>query len=274
MSDGLSGDPVCSAPLNTNHMSHELSTIYNISEHYLEELYLLQVELLKLQKHISDKKKRLAIFFEGRDTAGKGRAIFRFTQFLNPQGYRVVAMGKPSDREAGQWYFQRYLSRMPNPGEIVLFDRSWYNRAVVEPVMNFCTPKQYKLFMGQVNHIEQFLIEDGIHMVKYWFSIDPEEQKKRIERRLSTELIRWKVSPVDLAAQEKWEDFTSYKTRMFETTSTSHSPWIVIKSPEREDARIQAMRYVLSLFDYPDKSSEINPPDSSRLFAWPESPER
>lgn len=247
---------------------NELINYYNVNEHYIEELYFLQVELLKLQKFISDNKMRLMILFEGRDTAGKGRAIFRFSQFLNPQHYRTVALGKPTENELGQWYFQRYLSRLPNRGEIVLFDRSWYNRAVVEPVMGFCKNTAYEQFMDQVNYIEQFLINDGIHLIKFWFSIDMLEQKKRIERRLSSALLQWKVSPVDLAAQEKWEEFTRYKTIMFDRTSTDVSPWVIVRCTEREDSRIQAMRYVLSLFDYTEKSGHVLAPDPSSLFLW------
>jgi len=178
-----------------------IQNYYTVSEEYIEELFLLQSELVKLQKHIHDQKLRLAIIFEGRDTAGKGAAVSRFTQFMNPRHFQAVALGKPTKRERGQWYFQRYIKRLPNSGEIVFFDRSWYNRAVVEPVMGFCNKNQYQLFMSQVNTFENMIIEDGIVLVKFWFTIDSITQKNRIQKRLDSPLERWKVSQVDLAAQ-------------------------------------------------------------------------
>ena len=245
-----------------------LEEFYQVNPKYIEELYLLQVELLKLQKHIYDTKNRLAIFFEGRDTAGKGSAINRFSQFLNPRIYRTVALGKPTKLESRQWYFQRYLKRLPNGGEIAFFDRSWYNRAVVEPVMGFCTLHQYEQFLKHVVILEKMLIEDGVMIVKFWFSIKIEEQKERIQKRLESPLMRWKVSPVDLAAQEKWEAFTTYKNRMFAQTHTEHCPWVIVRGDTREESRIQAMRYILSLMDYPDKSDQVRPPDQSKVFSW------
>lgn len=241
---------------------------YQINPKYIEELYFLQVELLKLQKHISDHKLRLAILFEGRDAAGKGSAIFRFSQFLNPRSYRTIALGKPSKNERGQWYFQRYIKKLPNAGEIAFFDRSWYNRAVVEPVMGFCKSAQYELFMQQVNQVEKMLIDDGIMLVKFWFSIEMERQKERIQNRMESPLVRWKVSPVDLAAQEKWEEFTHYKNRMFEHTSTDDNPWLIVRCAEREDSRIQTMRYILSLIDYEDKSGDLKEPESEKISKW------
>jgi len=231
---------------------------YVVDDEYIDELYLLQSELLKLQKHINDKGLRLAIFFEGRDTAGKGSAISRFTQFLNPESFTTVALTKPTKKEKGQWYFQRYLKRLPNPGQITFFDRSWYNRAVVEPVMGFCDAEQYHLFMKQVVTLEKLLIEDGIVLIKFWFSIESEEQQNRILRRQLSPLEQWKVSPVDLAANTKWKEFTDYKTEMFTQTSNPKSPWIIIKNKQREVRRIQAIRYVLSLYDYDDKSDEVH----------------
>ena len=242
-----------------------IQEFYQVDAKYVEELYFLQVELLKLQKFISEQGMRLAIFFEGRDTAGKGAAIFRFTQFLNPREYRIVALGKPTKQEKGQWYFQRYLKEFPNAGEIVFFDRSWYNRAVVEPVMDFCTETQYDQFMQQVPMLENMLVEDGVVIVKFWFSINKEQQSIRIQERIESPLKHWKVSPVDLAAQSKWEDFTKYKKVMFTNTSSSYSPWINVKTPVREESRIQAMRYILSLFDYKDRSDKLLPPDKNRL---------
>lgn len=241
---------------------------YQVDSRYIEELYVLQVELLKLQKHINENDLRLAILFEGRDTAGKGAAIFRFSQFLNPRAYRIIALGKPSEIERKQWYFQRYLKALPNAGEIVFFDRSWYNRAVVEPVMGFCEPEQYELFMGQVSNLEKMLVDDGIILVKFWFSIDVQQQKQRIKERQESPLKRWKVSPVDLAAQEKWDEFTYYKNKMFDLTHTEFAPWVVIRGRTREESRIHAMRYLLSLVPYPDRSGELQPPDPEQLRTW------
>ncbi|MCO6476377.1 MAG: polyphosphate kinase 2 [Phaeodactylibacter sp.] len=241
---------------------------YSINPAYAHELYFLQVELLKLQKHIYENGLRLAIIFEGRDTAGKGGAIFRFSQFLNPRHYRIVALGKPSEVEKEQWYFQRYVQELPNAGEIVFFDRSWYNRAVVEPVMGFCTAEQYELFMRQAPLFEQMITEDGILLFKFWFSIDMEVQRHRIEDRLSDPLKQWKVSPVDLLAQEKWDEFTRYKNIMYERTSMPFSPWIIIKGNIREVARIAAMRYLLHHIDYEEKSPEMGPPPEDVLWTY------
>lgn len=175
---------------------------YNFDPSFIDELFLLQTELLKLQKYIYDHKLRMVILFEGRDTAGKGSGISRFTQFMNPQSYSTIALSKPTKNEKGQWFFQRYLKRLPNPGEMVFFDKSWYNRAVVDPVMGFCSSDQYDQFMRQINPLESMLIDDGIYVIKFWFSISAAEQKKRIQKRLYSPLERWKASPVDLAAQE------------------------------------------------------------------------
>jgi len=245
--------------------SKNIEDYYNVKPEYIPQLYALQVELLKLQKHIKEKGLRLAILFEGRDTAGKGSAISRFSQFLNPQLYKAIALGKPTKLEQGQWYFQRHIKNMPNAGRIVFFDRSWYNRAVVEPVMGFCTEKQHKLFMQQVNHVERMLVEDGVILVKFWFSVDMSEQARRIAERLNTPLIQWKVSPVDLAAQSKWDDFSSYKSKMFKLTSTDLAPWVNVKGESREDSRIQSMKYVLSLFEYENKILELCDPDTSKV---------
>ena len=242
-----------------------ISNYYNVDDQYIDELFLLQSELVKLQKYISDNKLRLAVVFEGRDTAGKGAAIARFTQFLNPQHYQAVALGKPTKRERGQWYFQRYIKRLPNAGEIVFFDRSWYNRAVVEPVMDFCTDDQYQQFINQTSTFENMIIEDGIVLVKFWFSIDSIAQKNRIQKRLESPLERWKVSPVDMAAQEKWEDFTVYKEAMFNQTSSHKSPWVIVSGAQREFMRIEAMKYILSLFDYTDKSDLVKAPNSTAI---------
>lgn len=245
-----------------------IEEFYQVDARYIEELYFLQVELLKLQKHVNDQGLRLAVVCEGRDTAGKGAAIFRFSQFLNPRAYRIIALGKPTEEERGQWYFQRYLKVLPNAGEIVFFDRSWYNRAVVEPVMDFCTPQQYELFLTQVCPLEKMLVDDGIMLVKFWFSIDAQQQKERIKERQENPLKRWKVSPVDLAAQEKWDEFTAYKSKMFDRTHTNYAPWVVIRGRTREESRIQAMRYLLSTIDYENRSSELLAPDGEQLSLW------
>ncbi|OGI10571.1 MAG: polyphosphate kinase 2 [Candidatus Margulisbacteria bacterium GWF2_35_9] len=213
----------------------------------------LQIEMVRLQKWIQESKKRLVVIFEGRDSAGKGGAIMRFVRFLNPRAYRVVALPKPTDLEKGQWYFQRYIQQLPNPGEIVLFDRSWYNRAVVEPVMGFCTDAQYKLFMKQVIQFEKMLIEDGTQLIKLWFSIDLEVQKHRLEERRHDPLKQWKLSTVDTLAQQKWEDYTIFKEAMFRETGTSLSPWVVIKGNHKDLGRKEAMRYVLNTQEYPGK---------------------
>lgn len=242
-----------------------IEEFYQINPKYIEELYFLQVELLKLQNHVKKQGMRMAILFEGRDTAGKGAAIFRFTQFLNPREYKTVALGKPSKVQKGQWYFQRYLRELPNVGQMVFFDRSWYNRAVVEPAMGFCNEKQYLQFMEQVPILEKMLTDDDIILVKFWFSIDRIQQSQRIQERIENPLKQWKVSPVDLAAQQKWEEFTRYKSLMFEQTSTDYAPWINIQSTSREESRIQAMRYILTLVDYADRSPDLLPPDQIQL---------
>ena len=220
---------------------------------YEDELKKLQVELVNLQQWVSKKKLRVAVLFEGRDAAGKGGAIRRFTEHLNPRSMRVVALAKPTEVEKGQWYFRRYIQELPNPGEIVFFDRSWYNRAVVEPVMDFCTLEQYNRYMVQVPEFEHMLYEDGIILIKFWFSISKNEQIKRFEKRLNNPLKIWKFSPVDQRGQELWYEYTYYKEQMFSKTHTSYSPWIVVKSNDKKEARLESIRYVLSQFDYEDK---------------------
>ncbi|MBN2485172.1 MAG: polyphosphate kinase 2 [Bacteroidales bacterium] len=225
----------------------------------------LQTEMVWMQQSVREQSKRIAVIFEGRDTAGKGGAIMRFVRFLNPRHYRIVALSKPTEIEKGQWYFQRYMHVLPNPGEMVFFDRSWYNRAVVEPVMGFCTQEQYKLFIKQVTQVENMLIEDGIILIKLWFSIDIEEQKRRIEERKINPLKQWKLSTVDMQAQYRWDDFTEYKERMFETTATTESPWIVIRGNIKHVARKEAMRFVLNAIDYKNKGKT-----GERLYPDPE----
>lgn len=218
-----------------------------------QEYINLQTEMVSMQNWLIRNRKRLVVVCEGRDSAGKGGAIMRFIRFINPRFYRVVALNKPTIEETGQWYFQRYLRHFPNPGEIVFFDRSWYNRAVVEPVMGFCSDKQYDLFMKQVNQVEDMVLEDDLILIKIWFSIDQKEQKKRLEERKSNPLISWKLSTVDLQAQLKWDDFTFYKQKMFDLTGTKNSPWVVIKGNNKDLARKEAMRYVLDNIDYEPK---------------------
>lgn len=221
---------------------------------YKNEMRELQIELIKLQKWIQDQQLRLAIIFEGRDTAGKGGAIYRFTRYLNPRAMRVVALPKPTEVEKGQWYFQRYIKELPNPGEIVFFDRSWYNRAVVEPVMGFCTNEQYDLFLKQTPVFEQMLLEDGIILIKFWFSINIIEQKVRIEDRIQNPLKMWKLSTVDLKAQQMWDEFTNFKNEMFLHTHSAANPWVIVKGNHKPTARIETMRYVLAQMDYPEKA--------------------
>ena len=225
--------------------------IYNIS--YEEELKLLQTELVKLQSWLAKHKKRVAVLFEGRDAAGKGGSIKRFTEHLNPRSMRVVALSKPTDTERGQWFFRRYIKELPNPGEIVFFDRSWYNRAVVEPVMGFCTDEEYQKFMRQVTEFEHMLFEDGVVTIKFWFSIAKEEQDRRFESRRGNPLKQWKLSPVDEKGQELWEKYTYYKEQMFARTHTNFSPWTIVKTNNKKQARLESIRHVLSKFEYEGK---------------------
>ncbi len=221
---------------------------------YEEDLEQLQIELVKLQRWVQEKGLRLAILFEGRDAAGKGGTIRRFTEHLNPRALRVVALPKPTEEERGQWYFQRYIRQLPNRGEIVFFDRSWYNRAVVEPVNGFCTSTQYEMYMKQVNEFEHMLYEDGIILIKFWFSISKEEQLSRFESRKRNPLKQWKLSPVDMQAQDKWTTYTKYKEEMFSRTHTSYCPWIIVKANNKQKARLEAIRYVLSIANYDNKN--------------------
>jgi len=224
---------------------------------YEDDLRRLQMELVKLQQWVSKNKKRVAIIFEGRDAAGKGGNIRRFTEHLNPRSMRVVALSKPTEVERGQWYFRRYIKELPNPGEIVFFDRSWYNRAVVEPVMGFCNEGQYRNFMVQVPEFEHMLYEDGVILIKFWFSITKEEQLFRFNARLETPLKRWKFSPVDKQGQVLWDKYSRYKEQMFSKTHTSYSPWITVKANDKKTARLECIRYVLSQFNYDEKDDSL-----------------
>lgn len=217
----------------------------------------LQVELLKFQNWVKTTKQKVVILFEGRDAAGKGGTIKRIMEHMNPRGARVVALEKPSETEAGQWYFQRYIQHFPSAGEIVLFDRSWYNRAGVERVMGFCNEQEYLEFMRQTPELERMLARSGILLYKFWFSVSREEQFRRFQERRKDPLKQWKLSPIDLASLDKWSDYTSAKEAMFFYTDTADAPWTVIKSDDKKRARINAMRYLLSKADYPDKNPEV-----------------
>lgn len=237
---------------------------------YEEELRNLQIELVKLQQWIAKNKMRVAIIFEGRDAAGKGGNIRRFTEHLNPRAMNVVALTKPTEIERGQWYFRRYIKEMPNSGEIVFFDRSWYNRAVVEPVMGFCNETQYQNFMVQVSEFEHMMYEDGLVLIKFWFSISKEEQLSRFNARIATPLKRWKFSPVDRKSQELWDEYTHYKEQMYSRTHTSYSPWITVKANNKKLARLESIRYVLSQFNYEGKvkASTILFPDPNIVMRY------
>jgi polyphosphate kinase 2 len=220
---------------------------------YEKQKYKLQVELLKLQAWVKETGQRVVIIFEGRDAAGKGGAIKRFMEHLNPRGARVVALEKPSEVERGQWYFQRYVSQLPTAGEIVLFDRSWYNRAGVERVMGFCSNEEYLEFMREAPEFEKHLVRSGIHLIKFWFSVSRNEQRRRFKEREVHPLKQWKLSPIDLASLEKWDDYTKAKEAMFFHTDTAESPWTVVKSDCKKRARLNAMRYVLHKLPYKNK---------------------
>ena len=222
---------------------------------YEATLAKLQSEFVDLQKWIAKNKMRVAILFEGRDASGKGGSIKRFKEHLNPRTSRVVALTKPSEVEQGQWYFRRYIKVLPNPGEVVFFDRSWYNRAVVEPVMGFCSKEQYNKFMMQVPEFEHLLYEDNHKIIKFWFSISKGVQAERFDARLSDPLKHWKFSPVDMKGQELWDDYTHFKEQMFSKTHTNFSPWIIVKANDKKQARLESMRYILSQFDYEGKGN-------------------
>lgn len=217
----------------------------------------LQVELLKVQHWVQETDQKFVLLFEGRDAAGKGGTIKRFTEHLNPREARVVALNKPTDEERGQWFFQRYIKHLPTAGEMVLYDRSWYNRAGVERVMNFCAPAEYLEFMRQTPEFERMLTRSGIKLFKYWFSVTQDEQKKRFASRETDPLKRWKLSPIDRASLDKWDDYTEAKEAMFFYTDTADAPWTVIRSNDKKRARLTCMRHFLSQLDYPGKDPEV-----------------
>ncbi len=224
---------------------------------YEAEKAALQAELLKVQHWAQETGQRFIILFEGRDAAGKGGTIKRFTEHLNPRFARVVALNKPSDRERSQWYFQRYVEHLPSAGELVFYDRSWYNRAGVERVMGFCTPVEYLEFMRQAPDFEQMLVRSGIRLYKYWFSVTKGEQARRFEARAQDPLKRWKLSPIDKASLGKWDEYTEAKEAMFFYTDTADAPWTIIKSNDKKRARLNTMLHFLSSLDYPDKDTSL-----------------
>ena len=229
---------------------------------YEEEKARLQVELLKVQHWIQETKQKFVMLFEGRDAAGKGGTIKRFTEHLNPRAARVVALNKPTEEERGQWYFQRYIKHLPTAGEIVLYDRSWYNRAGVERVMDFCEPNEYLEFMRQTPEFERMLTRSGIRLFKYWFSVTRDEQRRRFQSRETDPLKQWKLSPIDRASLDKWDDYTEAKEAMFFYTDTADAPWSVIRSNDKKRARLNCMKHFLSCLDYPDKDTSVaTPPD-------------
>lgn len=223
---------------------------------YEREKFALQTELLKLQAWVKNASQRIVILFEGRDAAGKGGAIKRFMEHLNPRGARVVALEKPTEVERGQWYFQRYVQHLPTMGEIVLFDRSWYNRSGVERVMGFCSEEEYREFLRQAPEFERNLVRSGVHLIKFWFSVSREEQSRRFKERQVHPLKQWKLSPIDLASLDKWDAYTQAKEAMFFHTDTADSPWTVIKSSDKKRARLNAIRYVLHSLPYEGKDPE------------------
>lgn len=259
----LEGDPALWHARTSRHPDNELSRDWRKGGYpyrnlmsrrgYEKEKYALQVELLKLQAWVRETGQRVVIVFEGRDAAGKGGAIKRFMEHMNPRGARVVALEKPSESERGQWYFQRYVQHLPTAGEIVLFDRSWYNRAGVERVMGFCSEQEYNDFMQQVPEFERQLVRSGIHVVKFWFSVSQEEQRRRFKEREIHPLKQWKLSPVDLASLDKWDEYTDAKEAMFAQTDTADCPWAVVRSDCKKRARLNAMRHILQKLSYTNR---------------------
>jgi polyphosphate kinase 2 len=226
------------------------------SEYELEK-YRLQVELLKCQNWLAETSRKAVVLFEGRDAAGKGGTIKRFTEHLNPRTARVVALSTPSEREKGQWYFQRYVAALPTSGELVLFDRSWYNRAGVERVMGFCTDDEYETFMQQAPVFEKMLVDAGVHVTKFWFSVSQKEQRTRFAMRQLDPVRRWKLSPMDLESLGRWDDYTAAKDEMFRRTDKKHAPWTIVRSNDKKRARLNAMRFFLGQFDYDGRDDAV-----------------
>ncbi len=224
---------------------------------YESRLKALQEELIKFQKWVEENNEKVVIIFEGRDAAGKGGAIRRTTEHLNPREFKVVALPKPTAEEKGQWYFQRYINQLPREGKIVFFDRSWYNRAIVEPVNGFCSQEEYNIFMNQVNQFERMITESGIRLIKFYFSISKDEQEKRFEDIKSSPIKKWKYSPVDQKAIELWDDYTEYKKKMFKKTNTKLAPWVIIKANKKTKARIEAIEHILDVIPYNPKDVDV-----------------
>ena len=224
---------------------------------YLKQLRLLQIELIKVQNWAQETGQKIVVIFEGRDTAGKGGTIKRFREHINPRHARVVALPKPNERERGEWYFQRYVRHLPTTGEIVLFDRSWYNRAGVEPVMGFCTDAERDAFLEEAPQFERALVRSGLHLFKFWLTIGREEQLRRLHARRHDPLKTWKLSPIDYKAIHKWDDYTAARERMFAHTHTEHAPWTVIRTNDKRRGRINALRAFLSRLDYPNRDETV-----------------
>ena len=240
-------------------------------EEYDHVKRLLQIELLKLQYWVKEAGARIVVLFEGRDAAGKGSTIKRFTEHLNPRGAQVVALEVPTERERSQWYFQRYVEHLPAAGEIVLFDRSWYNRAGVEPVMGFCAPEQTEAFLQQAPVFEQMLVDDGVALIKFYFSVSRGEQRTRFAIREIDPVRHWKLSSTDIALLDKWDAYTAAKVTMFRRTDTPHAPWTVVKSNDKKRARLEAMRHLLDQFGYTGKDHEVVGRPDERLVGAPAS---
>jgi len=235
---------------------------------YKKRLYELQVELVKFQRYVIESDLKVCIIFEGRDSAGKDGTIKRFREHLSPREARVVALGKPSDRDIKSWYFQRFVPHLPSGGEIVFFNRSWYNRAGVEPVMGFCTPEQHKEFLIQVKSFEDMLVDDKMIFVKYYLDIEKETQAKRLEDRKNNPLKQWKLSPIDAVAQEKWDDYTKYRDIMFKETSFNFAPWHVLNNNNKKVGRINVIAHFLSMMSYPEKKEEVLSFDENIVFKF------
>ncbi|MEU8155511.1 polyphosphate kinase 2 [Micromonospora sp. NPDC048986] len=260
VADGHDDDPVLLRPDGTPVETWREDYPYDERldrDEYDRDKRLLQIELLKLQDWIKESGERLVILFEGRDAAGKGGTIKRFMEHLNPRGASVVALAKPDEREAAQWYFQRWLAHLPAAGEIVLFDRSWYNRAGVERVMGFCSRKEYLEFLRQAPELERMLVRSGIRLVKFWFSVSQNEQRTRFAIRQVDPVRQWKLSPMDIASLDRWDEYTEAKEAMFFWTDTADAPWTVVKSNDKKRARLEAMRHVLHRFDYEGKDLAV-----------------
>jgi len=240
-------------------LSNDKSTVQKVIRYlnYESRIKKLQEELIKLQKWVEENDEKIVIIFEGRDAAGKGGAIRRATEHLNPREFKVVALPKPSDEEKGQWYFQRYINQLPMKGKMVFFDRSWYNRAIVEPVNGFCTIKEYDIFMNQVNDFERMIIESGVRLIKFYISISKSEQKKRFEEIKSSPIKKWKFSEVDRKALSLWDDYTEYKNKMFNKTDTEIAPWKIIKANKKTNARIESLEHILNSIPYDFKNTKV-----------------